>query len=139
MSKTHQDEIDELERIFSGHELRIDVMSDTTLRLFDADAYLKIRMVGDQLIVDLNKENDTTIALYNTGGSVAKTISFCNNFSARITDLRPGMAISKASWTYWIEDKMFCFCFGHKNYILRCPFKMSADGKTYNLVLRRKK
>lgn len=95
-------------------------------------------MVDDQLIVDLKKENDTTIVL-NTSGRIAKTINFCNNFPSRITDLKPGMPISKASWTYWIEDKMFCFCFGHENYILRCPFKMSADGKTYNLVLKRKK
>lgn len=135
-SKTHQDELNELERVFSSHELHIDVMSDTTLRLFDA--HVKIHMVDDQLIVDLKKENDTTIVL-NTSGSIAKTINFCNDFPARITDLKPGMPISKASWTYWIEGKMFNFCFGHENYILRCPFKMSADGKTYNLVLKRKK
>lgn len=137
MEKKHKNDMEDLERAFCAPELRFDVMDDTTLYVLDL--HIKYHFEERQLIFDLKKENDTIIALFDAKGNIAKTINFCKNFSARNADLTNGALIKDAKWTYWIEDKMFYFCFGHMNYILRCPFTMSADGKTFKLVLKKKK
>lgn len=137
MGEKHQSEMDDLERAFCDRRQSLDVMDDTTLNV--CGLHVKFHMEEDRLVVDLLRQNDTVIALLNENGGIGKTINYCKNFSARITDYIDGMSINRATWTYWIEDKMFCFCFGHKNYILKCPFTMSADGKIFKLVLKKKK
>ncbi len=91
----------------------------------------KYRIEKDQMVIDLKLINDSTIGLYNSDGSIIETIKHSNG-------MLPQNSYRK-EWVYWFEGKNFYVSWGKEKVFISSPYKISEDGKTISLILKKEK